>query len=100
MLMTRIGRWNQVLVVVLAIAIAGLPLIHKHPVIPGGDDLSLSAAVTIPCAVCATTNARVIVAVPQISAPAPTVRHLVALPLAVPSIHPAAPLASRAPPSA
>ena len=100
MLMTRMRRSNQVLVLVLAIAFAAVPLIHQHPAIPGGDDLSLSAALTIPCAVCATTNARVIVAVPQISAPAPAVQRLVALPLAAPSIHSAAPLASRAPPSA
>src|SRR5687767_9712023 len=100
MLMTRMPHWNQMLVLVLAIAIAAVPLIHQHPVIPGGDGPSLSAALTIPCAVCATTNARVTVDVPHLSAPAPAVPHLIAVPLAVPSVHPSAPLASRAPPSA
>jgi hypothetical protein len=100
MLMRPMRRPGLVTVILLAIAIAGVPILHNHPVIPGGDHPSVSAALTLPCAVCATTNARVTVAGPRISAPVPAPEVLAPMPVTAESVPLAAALSSRAPPSA
>jgi hypothetical protein len=101
MLMTLMRRWNAWPVLVLAIAIAALPIIHQHPVIPGSDQQpSLAEALNLPCAVCATTHARITVDVPRLAAPLPAAQPLGAAPAAVETVRSAAPLASRAPPAA
>lgn len=100
MLMPSMRRCNTVQVLILAIAIAGLPILHSHPAIPGLGHSSLAAAVNFPCAVCATANARVTVVVPQLAAPEAVVAELVQRPLLGEAVTEPASVPARAPPSA
>lgn len=61
--MRSMRRWNIVLLLVLAIAVASQPILHNHPLIPGSgpERPSISSSQTLPCAVCAVSKGRAIV---------------------------------------
>lgn len=100
MLMSLMRRWNVVLVLLLALSVAGQPSIHQHPLIPDGHDGGPAARVSLPCAICVTSTARVLVETPSILAPAPIIHELPTSSTPVRSIEHASAVPSRAPPVA
>jgi hypothetical protein len=55
--MAGMRRWNQIVVLVATLAIAALPLIHNHPLIPDAARHGPAIGVpTVQCAICATHN--------------------------------------------
>ena len=74
MLMSRMRRWNVILVLVASIAIATQPITHNHSLIPDGVDDGRGAITTssLQCAFCATQNARTTVVVAQFATPLPS----------------------------
>lgn len=98
--MRPMRRWTQLLIA-LAILIAAQPLVHRHGVSSPGDhhDPALSSLAAVPCAVCATANARITVAAPSLHVVFAVVEELAGAPASLTSSRPAASLSSRAPPA-
>ena len=101
MLMVAMRRWNQIVILVAAIAIAALPLVHNHPLIPDaathGPSISVS---TVQCAICATRNAPISTAPGLVAAPRSPEAELVPRPAAVITLDAFNAAGSRGPPLA
>jgi hypothetical protein len=94
-------RWNQIAVLVAAIAIAGLPLVHNHPLIPDAVTHGPSIGVSnVQCAICATRNAPVPLVPDTAAAPNAPEAELVPLSPAVITLDLFSAAGSRAPPLA
>jgi hypothetical protein len=101
MLMAAMRRWNQIVVLVAAIAIAALPLVHNHPLIPDAATHGPSIGVSsIQCAICATRSAPAPVVAEMVSAPNEAESELFALSATAVSLDLFAAAGSRAPPLA
>lgn len=101
MLMPAMRRWNQLVVLVATIAIAGLPLIHNHPLIPDAATHGPSIGVSsVQCAICATRNAPIPAVPGLVEGPTTPEAELVALPPAGVSLVAFNAAGSRAPPLA
>jgi hypothetical protein len=101
MLMTRMRRWNLIVVLIATIALASKPILHNHSLIPGGIGAggSLSAS-TIQCAFCATNCARTTVAAPHLATPPAVAAEFVDLTAPAVAVELCGELSSRAPPAA
>jgi hypothetical protein len=99
MLMAVMRRWNLTVVLIATIALATLPILHNHSLIPHGIGGSPSTS-TIQCAFCATTCARTTVAAPQLATPLAMAAEFVALTAPAVGVVFSGELSSRAPPAA
>lgn len=100
MLMSLMRRGNVVLLLVLAVFLAGQPYVHQHPLILEGHDNGSASPVSLPCVVCVTSTASVLVEVPRILAPVPTSETVSATPSPARPTELTRQLPSRAPPTA
>jgi hypothetical protein len=80
------------LVVLIAAAIAGVPVLHTHPL----TDTSVANSL---CAVCATANARIRSVAPMLPTPLLAERTFVPVAIVAHNQEPERPRASRAPPA-
>jgi hypothetical protein len=86
------------ILVILAAFLAVEPVVHSHPLVPGGGASDLSAPNV--CAICAVGTDKVIVAAPVVTAPVAVIGHVATTPLQPTTVETRVPLASRAPPAA
>src|SRR5687768_10446605 len=94
-------RTGRTLLIILAIVIAAQPLVHTHNAAsPADDHSSMSSAVSAPCAVCATANARVTVEAPALNVSLRVVDELCVAPAVPVTFSAVADLPARAPPVA
>lgn len=95
-------RWTAVLMLLLATAVAGQPILHNHPLIPGPgpEQPSLSSAQGLSCAICAVSKGQTTVEPPVVNAAVQVVRELAVAPAVIPSSAVRSTLSSRAPPMA
>ena len=100
MLMSRMRRGNVVLLLLLALSVAGQPYVHQHPLIPETHGNGAASPVSLPCAICVTSTARVLVEVPRTIAPAATSQELVPSRTVIRLAAVASALPARAPPAA
>ena len=98
--MSPMRTWRTLLII-LAIVVAAQPLVHRHNAAsPSDEHSSVSSALTAPCAVCATANARVTVAAPALNVSLRVVDELSPVPFVPVTLPAVADVPARAPPSA